>query len=182
MHFAWHHKICSETFCFIYQWAPTKRPKPILKFLSVLCDKISTTRPQIPYGLDRSGIHIDKETGKVIPGKPGKGLTCATFILALFDTYRIRLLDEIQWPANANQAWQNYIYELMCDERSRVPEDHREALKNDIGGSRRFTPAEVVGASTENSWPVGFKKARRLAEKVAAEIRPFNYKIRDANC
>ncbi len=182
MHLAWHHKLCSETFCFIYQWAPTNRPKPILKFLSVLCDKIRTARPVIPYGLDRSGIHINKETGEVAPGKPGKGLTCATFILALLDTYRIRLLDEAEWPADANQGWQNYIYEMMCDERADVPEDHRKALKNDIGGSRRFTPAEVIGASTEKRLPVGYKKAGRLAEKVAAEVKPFDPRIREANC
>lgn len=181
MHLGWHNRLYTDVFCFIYQWAPTNRPRPILKFLSHLCDKIRKNKPVIPYGLDRTGIQIDKQTGSVNPSKVGKGLTCATFPLALFDAYKIKLLAEDEWPKDANAPWQQYIYDMMCDEKTDVPVDHREALKSDIGGARRFTPAEVIGASTRNRWPIGFKEAGRLASKVAADMKPFDPRIHEAN-
>lgn len=170
LHLAWNYKLLSGTFPLTYQWAATIRPTSVLKFLAVICENIRLANPPIPYGLDRTGIVFSPTTGEMLPGENGKGLTCASFILAVLDTFNISLLKEEEWPLDANLQWQEKVVFYLGE--TQAPPDQIQAVMRDIGRSRRFTPNEVLGASTEALWPVTFDRASELAILVESELHP----------
>jgi len=143
-----------------YKWAEPSLTTSRCKLLAVLCAKIASQDPKIPYGFDKTGISINSSTGAVTPGPEGKGLTCASFIMATLDAYGMRLLKEDEWPRNSHEQWQNATIERL-KAREEVTEEQLAALQKDTGACR-FVPQEVVGASTAKPWPVGYEKATML--------------------
>lgn len=151
-----------------YKWASTSLPSSRCKFLAALCGMIAANDPQLPYGFDRTGISIDRFSGKVTLGAEGKGLTCASFILAALETYGLRLLKEEEWPRDANTNWQTDMIEHF-KAKGNASEEQIRALEGETGACR-FAPNEVVGAGTIRPWPVGYAQATILGILVGASI------------
>lgn len=170
MHLAWHYRLHSDYFPLHYQWSEVKRHKSILKHLAVICELIRTQNDPMPYGFDRTGIKFDPNTGKATIPSGGKGLTCATFIITVFETQLLTLLKEEEWPSDANVEWQNAMLaelELTSD----VDEAYVKAVSEHVGHVRRFSPEEVVGSAAEAAWPVGYQRATKAAQKILSKLR-----------
>jgi hypothetical protein len=125
----------------------------------------------IPYGFDAHGSCFDTVTLDFVPPSLGKGLTCATYIKAVFLHFGFELLDESTWPLNrpSDRSWQVAVLEEL---RKRASEDHIVALTNDVG-ARQFRPAEVVGAATlpSLSWPVALNDVAAIAQSIIVDVQ-----------
>ena len=117
-------------------------------------------RGEIPYSILRQGESFD-EQGRYEHGDIGKGLTCATYILAAFEAIQIPLLDYSTWESGRpeDQQWFEEIIQLLAEAIPPVSEEHiaaqREALPNVV----RFRPEEVAGAfSIFSDHPLTFEE------------------------
>lgn len=169
LHLAWHHKLYSREFLLNYQFVEVKKSKSILKYLAVLCDLVRVRNPNIPYGLNRLGFAFDPTDGSIKAPAEGCGLTCASFILAILDAYGLTLLKEDEWPESANAKWQEWVVRTL-EETEGVSPEHLAAEQRYVGKARRFSPEEVVAASSEPTWPLGYNEARMAAQKLLNEL------------
>jgi hypothetical protein len=167
LHLAWNFDLRSGEPTARYQWVPSTLSKSDEKFIAVICDRVRAASPPIPYGLDHEGVEFDGSTGQLRPHADGKGMTCASFILAILKCYGLSLLVEHEWPMDANPEWQEWIVTELS--QNGAPPEHVEAVRNDVG-CRRFTPQEVVAASTAKAWPVPFQQAAQLAVELLGEL------------
>lgn len=110
--------------------------------LSALCTRIWKKFEKdktMPYGL---GFYQSTftDTGLRLNGK-AVGLSCATFILAVFNKLGLALVEEETWPVR--QENDNEWYDRLSDEnKAQVPD-----LKAEIDSRvRRIRPEEVLGA------------------------------------
>ncbi len=171
LHLGWNYRLYCNRPDRSYQWVTVNIDNITKKFLSIVCDRIRKAKPPIPYGLDASGIAFDPNTGELKIGAKGKGMTCASFILGVVNTYSIRLLAEEQWPENENVEWQMHTINKLSELEPVATAEQLNDIMADVG-SRRFTPSEVVGASTDTPWPIGYSRAQELAAQLMLELRP----------
>ena len=150
-----------------FYWTGCRLPETDRKFLAVICERIATAKPDVPYGFDSAGFEIDRTTGMIKPGPLGKGYTCASFVLEVMKLAYIHLLKEDEWPENVEDDWQKYIVWVMANFWQAAPEQVA-ALEQDVG-CRRFTPSQVVGSSTLVS-PVGYEDAVAISAALEMEL------------
>jgi hypothetical protein len=123
-----------------------------------------TKRRTFPYGLTWLQSVIDPMTGepRITPG--AKGLSCATFILAMFLSVGIELVREDEWPVRQDDD-RKWLEGLRCVSWS--SSEMHEQLKGEIdAGCKRIQPQEVIGACACAALPARFSestKAGRLA-------------------
>jgi hypothetical protein len=138
--------------------------------------KQARKRP-IPYGVDYTHDAFDKETGDWLHGPTGRGLTCATFVVAMLACTGVQFLDVKNWstPRPGDTAWVAHIVELLAVHDAKEQAEH--ILKNEKG--LRIRPAEVAGAAKEpaKNWLVKFDTAVQRAPEIEAS---FNALIKPA--
>ena len=112
--------------------------------------------------------HFDNETGLlVLPN--GVGLSCSTFVLALFNSVRLPLIDTTGWPNNRPEdviAQQELIRLLN---KVRADESHLLAVRQEIG-CERIRPEEVGGAAEQTAIPVQFSIAGPAGERIRQNL------------
>jgi hypothetical protein len=148
-----------------------RRPYP-----SALAEIASEQQLPIPYSPHYEGIYFDRGTLRYTRFAPGDGLTCATFILAVFDALGIPLVKAHEWvPRDEDAGWLEYIVQQLEEDAS--PE-HIEQIRAKSNGVR-YRPEEVVGALTESAPPIGFARAEALGRGVLDEIAAQRDRVRD---
>jgi hypothetical protein len=132
---------------------------------------------KIGYGFSSEGCEfITTATGMTsfVSKTPGKGLTCATFILLVFDRLGFQVLNSDSWPQRPDDAvWQAEIIAKLRL-HSTMSEEELGSLANDVG-SVRFRPIEVAAATELENWPVDFSEAAALADEILAEIAALRF-------
>ena len=169
LHLAFHHMLRDEPAALPYRWSDMGLDEDNKLVLATLLSRIAATEPRINYGFDSDGACFDPETGDMLPLPIGKGLTCATFIVAALRTYRFRLLDPATWPERPeDREWEEAILNLLAEYATA---DHVEAVRSSVG-AKRLRPDEVVGAATlsDDYWPASFQSARGLADQILADL------------
>ena len=154
-----------------YMWGKSGLDGYTKHFLAAQFDLIGKANPNaIPYGLDAYGDCFDSD-GNYLPLPIGKGMTCASFIVSVFRTLRIPLINEASWPKgrDSDKAWGLFVIKLLESDPS-VPVEHIKALKRDIAEVSRFRPAEVVAALMTDDAPLAFADAERMANAILAEM------------
>jgi hypothetical protein len=117
----------------------------------------------IPYAFSRpTGVfHTD---GSIVNDPSFLGLTCATFVLAVFDYAKLPLLQDETWVArDDDEKWQNDMVEIMATRN--VPEEHLACIRDSIPAIR-FRPLEVAGAAAAVTYPVPFDTAIEYADRI----------------
>jgi hypothetical protein len=150
-----------------YQWPIAGFDDSIKKSAAAMCALIESSRPQIPYAFDRSGWSFDT-TGAAISGPPGKGMTCSTFILAIFEAISFPLIQENQWPRGTDQA-DKWTILAGIFKGDRAESEHAQLAMGD-DSAPRIRPAEVVASSAERTFPVPYPKARRGGESIERKL------------
>lgn len=130
-------------------------------------------KDRIPYGVALPDDCFDATSGAWLLGPTGRGLTCATFVVAVLRATGLKMLDLGTWQLRADdEVWrQRIIAALRRDPANRQQADHIERE----GTCARFRPEEVAGAGLvpASGWPVGFAEAvSRGATVVAAAPSP----------
>lgn len=130
----------------------------------------------IPYGFSPPNGCLDADTGILLLGPTRYGLTCASFVLALFDISGLPLLSYETWPIDRieDAEWQHEIIKrLEAPEnppKYRPTPAHLARLRTGIG-CVRFRPEEVAGAATETTLPVEFQIAERLGNAILQRLQ-----------
>jgi len=127
---------------------------------------------RIPYGFSVPGGFFDNETGKIILSQNNIGLTCATFILAVFHMARIQLIDYASWhkregDRTAQEELADHIEKQAA--ATGISKDGIKAIKGQINGIR-YRPEEVVAAAITSSEINTMAKLEPLGKKIVEKI------------
>lgn len=156
-----------------YEWswpklwaAPDVEPE-ILVSVAGMCrliwDEFTKTR-EFPYGLRFSNTSFDT-AGRLKLGPGARGLTCATFVLAVFDSVGVRLVDESDWPVRSDDD-----REYLKFVGSFATPEHFQLLQREVeDGCKRIQPQEVVGACL-CSLPAKFQPSAQAGERALQKL------------
>lgn len=125
----------------------------------------------VPYGFSPYGGYFGPQ-GEIRWTAPGNGLTCATFVLAVFDAAGVRLVTGDDWPTPddrpEDKQFQQEIVELVR-ERSTATASHVLGMVADIG-QVRIRVLEVAGAVAADAYPANFVTAAALGVQLQKMI------------
>jgi len=130
-------------------------------------DWLENNEGKIPYSVAHPGGVIFKDSVWV-GNQPGQGLTCATFVIALFNELGIPFLDEGTWEQRpGDDVWAEGLLRQICAE---MTDEHIEAQLALIGATVRVRPSDVAAAglliAPDQELPLTFQDV----EPIAAEI------------
>jgi len=192
LHLAWHHELKAGPVGSWYWWIePTLEPeraRPFARLCRLLRRKYVDERRRISYALRYTDGTFDPESGDFLTSD-GIGLTCATFVLAVFASRKVFLIRGEEWLACRDEtravedgAWHQYVVsnlrELIHDKRQRraAPyevaelEAHIAAVEGEMGCAR-FRPEEVAAAGIAAELPVGFAHAEPVGRRIVEKLR-----------
>jgi hypothetical protein len=140
------------------------QPEPVYQVLTVLGDPVrlsafsaacrrihkvnrrhSGNWVSVPYGVYLDPATTIDSAGGVKIGPAGAGLSCATFVMKVFESTGISLLREDTWrPRASDLVWHDHIVGILQTYRGgSVPREHVERVRREIGCAR-FRPEEVA--------------------------------------
>lgn len=172
LHMPWHNKIRSESPSVDYVlWIDPSIPKERAKVVAAFCRRIwkKNEANGLPYGLSQPNKFFD-HTGRVLKGPAKVGLTCATFVLAVFDTVGLALVRYETWPKpDKKDIERQEELARRLEQDKQVSREHARAFRGEVGNIR-YRPLEVAGAATNDSWPSEHKYAARVAVRVRRKL------------
>ena len=120
-----------------------------------------------PYALAFCGSRFD-DRGRLQLGPGSRGLTCATFILAIFETCGVSLVNEDDWPVRTAE---DLAFIQTIADAGFAREEHLALLRDEAtGGCTRIQPHEVVGACAVVELPARFAPTADAAHRVLAKL------------
>lgn len=158
LHLAWHYDLqYTENTEMFTHWIKPKIHTKRQLMVSVKCKQIQKRikEMQVPYALLYDKTTFDKD-GILLLGEKEHGLTCATFVLAVFKSCGINLVDTENWPEREeDKVWHEQIISYL-KQTWKASKFHVENVTNERGCAR-FRPEEVGISSTfsPNPGPTG---------------------------
>lgn len=174
LHLAWHFDLRCETPRHDYYWIDPAVSARRLVQLAAICRLVwrANGKNKIPYGLGPPSDCLDAQTGEYLFGPAGFGLTCSTFVLAVFHRAGLALVRYETWPLNrpGDFEWQERIVAALGATPGATAE-HIHAVENDVGLTVRYRPEEVASAATVARIPVDFSVAEERATQLLTRLR-----------
>jgi len=165
LHLAFHHKLRNDKLPdqnTHYIWIPLDLDADRASAFAGYCRRIFRRSPLIPYGILYEGGEYAQDGTIRFAGRE-IGLTCATFVLAVFGGAGIKLLDHAGWPSRpSDQSWHLQIVNLL---NGRATAQHVQAVRSELGCAR-FRPAEVAAAAGLRR-PANFIHAERAGRDLS---------------
>lgn len=133
--------------------------------------KADTSPQHISYGLGfpRATIRVDSTTNTMVIAN-ASGLTCATFVLALFSLASLPLVNLGTWQDREGDAeWKANVIEHLkavpgaTEERIAQLESERDVV--------RIRPEDVAGAAASEGAPVSFTVATTVGQEILVRLR-----------
>ena len=159
-HLCWHLEVKDDDLCdFRYMWVDVAALGPQNKrLLALRLSKVG--KDKVPYGVGfkEDGEYIDKKTLRYRKTVLGDGLTCATYVLEILQTFGHKPFVFSQWVATQPDIdWQKAT---IAENEAKYPNDiaHFSAERSNIGGAR-FRPEHITASGKENKWPVSQESA-----------------------
>jgi hypothetical protein len=130
----------------------------------------------IPYAFRMgNNTRFSSVTGDLMLGD-GLGLTCSTFVLAVFESAKVPLIDLTGWPARADdQARHQELLQMM---RNGIPKlvppadpQHVAAVAVELP-CIRVRPEEAAAAGMAETVPASFSKAERGGRWILEVVTP----------
>lgn len=163
LHLSDHHKILNEDFTFHdrkNQVIDIPLHPVVQNNLRAMCIRVAQKieKNEVPYTFTTGNGYFNKN-GIWVSNKPEEGLTCATFIMAIYKSIKIPLVDINTWKKRKSDIkWQKEIIEYFKKENNK----HKELivhLERSIG-AYRYRPEEVAAAANLKNPPIKFEKAK----------------------
>ena len=176
LHLAWHHDLRSDLQipnCFTL-WVDPAAPSARLRQVAARCRhiwKVNGTG-NIPYAFSSPDGAFDQSTHKFLLGPTRHGLTCASFVLAVFQVSGLSLINYDTWPRSreGDTEWQEKIIKALGAD---ADEGHLTHLQEDLGAAR-YRPEEVAAATALAPPPVAFQPAEELSMEIVRKLRDSN--------
>jgi hypothetical protein len=169
LHLAWHEDLRDARPSTDYSWTPLPFERSVCRGLAGVCRKVAkwyTDGTPLPYGFDDHETSFDATTGMVRFGQDSSGLTCATFVLAVFRSQRYDLVRTENWPHRKDdEAWAAQVADAL--EADGASPEHVANVRKCTGTSVRVRPEELVGGvGFSANLPANLCPALRGAERV----------------
>lgn len=179
LHLGWHHQLCHHEWDEKYHWLEfnglDRELQETFADWAVMVANASPGTP-IPYSvIFRPDKNFD-QNGHFINLNDGSGLTCATFLLALFNDYNLPLINISDWPESRENdlKWLRKILKMLRNtvvKSENMPKwewleqfRHRHRLK-------RFRPEEVFAtAELFSGEPLSFSVLEKAGCKINSII------------
>ena len=177
-HLPWHDKLVNEIpqdgyYWEVCIWVGNLDEENIIT-LTALINNIARGTRKIPYGFLYRDTAFDPSGRFLGFHAKGMGLTCATFVVAAFESAGFQILKAKTWKHRRSDVnWQQKLLRLMRS--SGVDAEHIREVQKTIG-SLRFRPEEVAAAATAPAPPIDYSQARKegraIFNLVAADNQP----------
>ncbi|WP_177228288.1 hypothetical protein [Paraburkholderia megapolitana] len=169
LHLAWHHHLKCGRPDPGYGWVacPSFDDEEANMFATWALAVYNANVGSMPYGLNYAlGSQFD-DAGKFIASTDGEGLTCATFLMALFRSFGYDAVEEQSWVnRESDRAFHEKIVTALRSAPSADPQ-HVAAQERHIGTAPRFRPEEVaVALNAYVDDPICFADAEPLGKTV----------------
>ncbi len=169
LHLAWHCRLKNESAgSLISHWIDMPIPSRRAQQVAARCRQIwkANGASSIPYGFSHPSDSFDSMSGRFLIGPTRHGLTCASFVLAVFHFAGIPLVQHETWPADrqGDREWQESV--LLTLQSSQATPAHIAAVSAEVGAVR-FRPTDVAGAATQVP-PVTFDVADAMGARIVA--------------
>lgn len=152
------------------------RKQVILASIQHIAEKNKDSK--IRYGLDHGIYCLDAETGLLNENYDQSiGFTCATFVIEVFLSVGIKLIDWDTWPSGEEKHTEfqkmvfNYLERNKRDNPGSVTEEYLKAQAKNIGKAR-FLPQEVA-AATQNAVESTKDEVNPIALKIHEELTAY---------
>jgi hypothetical protein len=171
LHLWWHLDLRNDAYDSSYHWVEVTLPLLRLKGIATRCRQVWEWKENggtIPYGFTTPTGCINVKDGEFLFGPTSVGLTCSSFVLAVFHMTGNKLLDYSAWPSLPDdREWQEDVVSRLKNHGA-SPE-HVEAVRNEIG-SVRYRPEHVAGAAMANPLPAAYMVALQNAAEIQVEL------------
>jgi hypothetical protein len=180
LHLAWQRDLRLDAPKSDYLWVDPAIPSRRLLQVAAVCNDIASANhpDQIPYSFGPPNNCFDEHSCAFLLGPTNTGLTCASFVLAVFHRAGIQLVKYGTWPKPTQEDidWQQKVLANLrdpsCTDPSTVTQEHIQCVQSEIGTSVRYRPEHVAAAAIKwKSAPVRFQCVSRLGEVIVAYIR-----------
>jgi hypothetical protein len=150
-----------------YRWIQIDLHEINRRAIATLCRLIASKSQAVPFGFTYTGLYFT-QIGDFISHGLGHGLTCATFVMAIFETYSIPLLRTGEWPRSlpADMLWQGRQVALV---QQRSGAFIAQAVGQHIG-EPRFHPEHVTAGAVNANRPLGYAEAEKLGRRIRADL------------
>lgn len=149
-----------------YRWIQVDLDDLNRRAIVGLCEAIASTQAKIPYGFAFNGTYFSA-TGNFLEHGLGKGLTCATFIMAVFRTLHFEILKVSEWQSrDGDVEWQTEMVGYLRRK-------HGELLAGIVAshiGDPRFRPEEAAAGAVSADRPLSFDDASRLGARIRSTL------------
>ncbi|MCW8918738.1 MAG: hypothetical protein OQL08_07975 [Gammaproteobacteria bacterium] len=174
LHLAWHYILSDDAFSDDYLWLESPLDEINKIHLATVCALVKDSNAEgIPYGigLDDTGFN---EQGKFESTNPYAGLTCATFVIQLYQSQALPIIDTTKWKhRKADKRWQGQILQVVEKTLKKMGEsasyihDYLRYQKGLIAkGCARYKPEEVAVAATLETPPHGAEQVKKPAAQL----------------
>ena len=150
-----------------FYWIHAAMGRENREVLRAIVKQIVQRGPRIRYGLRYEGDYF--KNGDYIRRGLGNGLTCATFILAIFRSAGFELLKVAEWPSGRPGDLEFQTAQIRWLQQH-FP-DFIESEQQLHTGDPRYRPDEVAAAIWSNRIPLGFREAERTAAAITKALR-----------
>lgn len=166
LHLGWK-DVLSYDWKWLRLWAVPDVDPTVLTSIAGLCRLIWSeyeSSRQFPYGLTFAQSSFSS-SGQLILGEESKGLTCATFVLAVFNAVGVSLVDEQDWPIRKDddRKFLEFVRLFASSEHFAILEREVEA------GCKRIRPDELIGACA-CALPAKFSASRKAGDKAVQQL------------
>ncbi|MBR6631665.1 MAG: hypothetical protein IKK89_06950 [Alistipes sp.] len=125
------------------------RQEQVSIFCNVIVDR-GLDFNDIPYGFSYDGKSYFENDGSLVHSANCSGYTCGTFVLTIFHSLSLDLIDISAWPSREEDiTWQIRILKRLLEYARKlgISNNHLLRLANEIG-CPRYRPEEVAVSST----------------------------------
>ena len=125
------------------------RQEQVSIFCNVIVDR-GLDFNDIPYGFSYDGTSYFENNGLLINIANCSGYTCGTFVLTIFHSLSLDLIDISTWPSREDDIpWQKIILNRLLRSASilGISDNHLLRLSKEIGCCPRYRPEEVAVSS-----------------------------------
>src|SRR5208282_3364526 len=180
LHLAWQCDLRREVPRQTYLWVEPAIPQRRLIQVAAICDAIADANVpgRIPYSFGPPNDCFHDRTCDFLLGPTRTGLTCASFVLAVFHRAGLPLVQYGSWPPPTAEdtEWQQQVLanllHLQVTDPCGITQAHIEHVRSEIGSSVRYQPEQVAAAALRRKRrPVSYRLVSRLGAMIVAYIR-----------
>lgn len=168
LHLAWHHRLVDEALPPDYLIGFSQLDAMNKGYMVAYVSQVAKSPSEIPYSISFDGGYYFDDAGNYVPKPLGMGLTCATFIMTLYEKNGLQLIDFSTWSSRTDDViWQREIIDMLRKDGASL--EHIDVLESNIGAAR-VRPEEIAAAVISEEAPIDFKAAKKLAAEILKDV------------